>query len=171
MHFSNLNLFRYVLNNALTHLDFFGLFDASMQFPPADANTIVCQGNIAVPHLSPREQARNSRCVNTCIRIHEQSHADDANVQGACQGMMDGVVVLVSSNEERVQSEIKAYQAELKCLQIAKAMAAANPNGNDLNDCECRTGNVNSYFNTTQQRLQGWQNADPKDTSTWPKEN
>ncbi len=160
----------FVLNDCNNKLDILGMWVARPDPPPANITTIVCQGGSAVPRLAPNT-SDNSRCVNRCIISHERQHADEANAQGACAGKPDGVAVAASSNAERVSSEIKAYQRELKCLKLAKEGATPpDDKGNYPKDCACRLGNVDSYIDTVTKRLAGWEKANPDDTSTWPQD-
>jgi hypothetical protein len=97
-----------------------------------------------------------------CIKVHEQSHADDANADNACKGAPDGYQVIADSPAQRRESEIKAYQKELECLQKAlkTATAAGASNDPELN-CVCRPGNVQNVINEVNERLSDWQKSDP----------
>jgi RHS repeat-associated protein len=160
----------FTLNDSINRIDMRGMWVARPDPPPANVTTIVCQGGKAVPRLGP-DTSLNSRCVNRCILSHERAHAQEANAQGACAGKPDGVAVAASTTAERVSSETKAYQRELKCLLLSKEGATPpDPNGQYPKDCACRLGNVESYIDTVTRRLAAWENANPDDTSTWPQD-
>jgi RHS repeat-associated protein len=163
-----INLSSAFANNPITKSDYLGMWVAHTQPPGVDVITIVCKGGKAVPRLPPSIND-NSQCVISCIRRHEQVHANAANAQRVCEGQPDGVAILASSGAERVASEIEAYKQELTCLNKFLPLAdPADAKGNYPENCPCRKGNVTSLLNQVPRKLAGWQKANPEDPSTWP---
>jgi RHS repeat-associated protein len=160
----------FVLNDSVGNFDVRGLWVARTKPPPAHITTIVCKGGKAVPRLGPDTEA-NSRCVNRCIISHERQHAEEASAQNACAGKPDDVAVATSTPAERVSSEIKAYERQMKCLRLAiQGASRPDKHGKYKDDCTCKLGNVLPYIEEVPKRLSAWKNADPNDTKTWPQD-
>jgi RHS repeat-associated protein len=156
----------FVGNNSLNIADFFGLWRSLPRedLPPGAIKSgdsfVTCQGGKAVPYVSPFSKEGNSGCVNKCVLLHEQSHADDANAANACVNAPDGYIVIASGPPQRRESEIKAYTKQLECLKRAEKVAAGQSDDYKIN-CVCRPNNVRTTIQKVQERLDKWNEADP----------
>ena len=114
------NLYRFVYNDPITQIDFFGFWGTGDPSNPSK-NTIVCNGKGGI-----RVQRGNKNAPNTpnalleCIDKHEQSHADDAlkSNPDVCKNKADGTQVTMADSEQKA-SEVKASNAEIDCLKKA----------------------------------------------------
>jgi len=111
--------YRYVRNDPVLLKDPTGLI--TILPPDPTVNSVACDGHghmrvqIGVPRSSPLQE----KCTEDCIRVHEESHmADDmaANPK-ICRGQVKGALVGFSNPDEQRVGEIKAYAAELDCLE------------------------------------------------------
>lgn len=110
----------YALANPLRNFDPTGLWTTSNKTRPEPGeNTIVCDGaGRVVPHIDIRDPLQRL-CLTHCARLHEETHARDANQQspGVCRGQPAGVMVFASNRDERNASEFHAWDIFTKCLE------------------------------------------------------
>jgi RHS repeat-associated protein len=116
------NSYRYVRNSPILLKDPTGLIEILP--PDPTISTVVCNGHgrmriqIGIPKSSPLQE----KCTEDCIRVHEESHMADAIAANPkiCKGQVNGAVIGFSNPDEQRVGEIKAYAAELDCLNNKK---------------------------------------------------
>jgi RHS repeat-associated protein len=113
------NFYQYVSNNPTLFIDPTGL----VQILPEDPsiNTVVCDGHghMRVQFRKPAPSPDVARCTQDCVRVHEESHIEDALKTNpkVCKGQLENKVVGFSNPEEKKIGELKAFNAELDCLE------------------------------------------------------
>jgi hypothetical protein len=112
-------LYRFCENDPEDQVDVYGLFSINK---PTDDNTIVCdgKGGVRVKHSS-KNPANTPQCLMDCIDVHENIHIQDvlkANPD-ICKGQKDGAQIYNAGGKEQKDTERKAAQAELDCLNKA----------------------------------------------------
>lgn len=117
------NLYVYVGNSPVQKVDPLGLFRTAGPAHPSK-NTIVCdgKGGIRVQYGTVNEPGTDP-CVANCVIEHEKSHAEDALKENPdiCKGKKDGTEVVAEGNKQKQQTEKKAYQVEIDCLNNSKS--------------------------------------------------
>lgn len=89
--------------------------------PDPGANTVICDGmGWPIAQLSLQLPPILDKCISDCLLIHEYSHIDDLKRLGilgrVCKGQARGTGITVPP-EMHDDSEKRAYQAELDCLE------------------------------------------------------
>jgi hypothetical protein len=124
-----LNLAEYCDNRPLSGGDAFGLWMIGGRYDPDSAgySTIVCDGAGGIEVVLPPEMNGNC-CLRDCFIAHEEIHKADALAAnpGVCRlpsgkPWSHGWSIAFSSQEEKLAGEIRASEAELKCLEAAVA--------------------------------------------------
>lgn len=87
--------------------------------PGSTRNTIKCQGGVLVVSIG---SPKNIKEIDSCIRAHENVHVQDWYAHygnNVCQGVSDGRLPVGGNGYKAFLygSEIKAYQAEIDCLE------------------------------------------------------
>jgi hypothetical protein len=94
---------------------------------PTNTNTIVCDGSGGVRvQVGNAGNADQAACLTSCIRRHEQNHRSDALGANSkiCDGKADQIQVTFSDTAEQKDSEYRAYDAEITCLNGQKSSAS-----------------------------------------------
>ncbi|WP_343997013.1 RHS repeat-associated core domain-containing protein, partial [Ideonella azotifigens] len=114
-----INTYAYVENDPINEVDALGLF-ATNPYKETNENTIVCNGlGEPVIRLAPQTELAQRCGISQCTAVHEESHISDALRQnrGICRGVRRNVLIVASNNNERKETERKAYKTKIFCLE------------------------------------------------------
>ncbi|TDS68070.1 RHS repeat-associated core domain-containing protein, partial [Comamonas sp. JUb58] len=127
-----INFYMYANINPLKLIDDLGLFPGGFMAGPGNPdgtiNTIYCMEEKVELYILPIPGYEQCPAIEKCIRVHEDSHRQDAYAfnQNICKGRKDGLQVGyydgVEGGDSRfytIDSELKAYEKQIKCLKDA----------------------------------------------------
>jgi len=114
-----LNTYAYALSRVISFVDPHGLWVVPGTYP-GNANTIICDGRGHVTTMIQYDlTSKQVDCLYEGMEEHEKSHAEDAEKTnpGICAGQPAGLTVRASDPDEAKRSEVKAYDATIKCIR------------------------------------------------------
>jgi RHS repeat-associated protein len=117
--FSSDSLYSYTSENPLARIDPYGL-KWGIDESDAKINTIVCDGKGGIEvQIGTANDAEALKCTKGCIEAHERSHMADALAfdKNICKDVAKGRIPGFLDQKERSESEIKASNVEITCLE------------------------------------------------------
>ena len=111
----SLSTYAYTGNNPIARFDPDGL--QAYNPPNEKKNTVTCDGEGGMQvQISP--DAYTGCGIGDCMRQHEEQHIKDLSGYGSlvCQGKKAGTIVTFTTDCALAQSEVRAVQIELDCL-------------------------------------------------------
>lgn len=131
--FGGRNIYEFVANNAVGHIDRDGYrWVSTGRYPPDDDSTVVCRKGKPEPRVvikyRPLEvtillpnysDQKGYYCALKCSVEHEKFHISDVLAQNPniCVGVADGTTIASTDpNTELLNSEQKAHQVSADCL-------------------------------------------------------
>jgi RHS repeat-associated protein len=140
-----INTYAYVEENPFKGIDPYGLkFVPHPDNNGRGLNTPVCQAGKAYYLLdNPRNKNYKSDAVAQCMAEHERNHIREALAQNInlCQGSKERRAIGNDDPNEFRQSELNAFDSELKCLEEKKKQSCIK---SDIDDIDKRVNEINN---------------------------